>query len=535
MSTSSALSTPVAPTAPRILIVGAGSRGNAYARAIHESANGVVVAVAEPVDFKRQALGCKYIWGDRGPKEGQHFKDWREFLQWEIERRESVKDKQDADARVDGVFVCTLDESHAEIITGLAPLNLHILSEKPLATTLQNCVEIYRSLLPKEGASPSLFAIGHVLRYSPHNMLLRKLLLEEQVIGEVTSIEHTEPVGWWHFSHSYVRGNWRKESKTAPSLLTKSCHDIDLLLWLLCSPPGIDLPPHLPSYLTSTGSLVHFKKSRKPALAAEATNCLSCPAEGDCIYSAKQIYHEQQLKKGNTHWPVKIIDPEIEDCMNDSGLKAAEDRLFERLREDYNAETPPAEVDSRPWFGRCVYEAGNDVCDNQMVTITWDDDPLPENQASDMETRLKGRGAKTASFHMVAFTEKICERRSRIYGTKGEIEADSKTIKVHNFSTKQTKTHHPHQAGGGHGGGDDGLATQFLKAIDAVKNHGITVKEAQKNHIGCSPEEIIRSHAMVFAAEDARTGRKVVDWHDWWAEQVEARLRKGPMPVEGLN
>ncbi|KAI9717318.1 MAG: hypothetical protein M1812_004845 [Candelaria pacifica] len=532
MSTNSALTTSEFLSGPRILIIGAGSRGNAYARAIKDSTNGVVAAVAEPVDFKREALGRKYIWADTSPSEGQHFRDWKDFLYWEVDRRKSVEDGNNTVEGVDGVFVCTLDESHAEIITGLAPLNLHILSEKPLATTLQDCVDIYGSLLPKEGAPSSIFAIGHVLRYSPHNMLLRRLLLEDEVIGETMSIEHTEPVGWWHFSHSYVRGNWRKESKTAPSLLTKSCHDIDLLLWLLCSPPpGSDQPPHLPSFLTSTGSLVHFKRSRKPALAAGSTNCLSCPAERDCIYSAKQIYHEQHLMKGNTQWPIKIIDPEIEDCLNDSGLKAAEDRLFERLREDYDAKTPSEEVDSRPWFGRCVYESGNDVCDNQMVTMTWEDDPLPTDQASDVETRHKGRGAKTASFHMVAFTEKICERRSRIYGTKGEIEADSKTIKVYDFATKQTKTHHPHQAGGGHGGGDDGLATQFVKAIVSVKNHGMTVEEAQRVHIGCSPEEIIRSHAMVFAAEDARKGRRVVDWRDWWAEQVEARLRKRSMPV----
>ena len=105
------------------------------------------------------------------------------------------------------MFVCTLDQMHAEIITGLAPLKLHIMSEKPLATTLNDCVDIYSSRLPKDSASPptSLFAIGHVLRYSPHNMLLRRLLLEDEVIGDVTSVEHTEPVGWWHFSHSYVR------------------------------------------------------------------------------------------------------------------------------------------------------------------------------------------------------------------------------------------------------------------------------------------------------------------------------------------
>jgi predicted dehydrogenase len=50
-----------------------------------------------------------------------------------------------------------------------------------------------------------IFGICHVLRYSPHNMLLRHLVREKEVVGDILSIEHCEPVGWWHFSHSYVR------------------------------------------------------------------------------------------------------------------------------------------------------------------------------------------------------------------------------------------------------------------------------------------------------------------------------------------
>ena len=56
-----------------------------------------------------------------------------------------------------------------------------------------------------EKGKGAVFGICHVLRYSPHNMLLRELLLEKEVVGDVLSIEHVEPVGWWHFSHSYVR------------------------------------------------------------------------------------------------------------------------------------------------------------------------------------------------------------------------------------------------------------------------------------------------------------------------------------------
>jgi predicted dehydrogenase len=193
---------------PRILIVGAGSRGNGYARATRDSTNGVVVAVAEPISHKRRSLGEKYIWGKADPSDGQEFQDWKEFLTWEHSRRDKAANGESVPEGVDAVFICVLDEMHKEVIVGLAPLGLHIMCEKPLATTLEDCVSIYRSLLPNlpETSTPTrIFSIGHVLRYSPHNMLLRKLLLEDKVIGEILSINHTEPVGWWHFTHSYVR------------------------------------------------------------------------------------------------------------------------------------------------------------------------------------------------------------------------------------------------------------------------------------------------------------------------------------------
>lgn len=192
---------------PRILIIGAGSRGNAYACAIALSNLASVTAVTEPIPFKRKDLGRKYIWKEDQPEAHQEFIDWRQFLQYEEKRRKLAAAGENVVEGVDAAFICTLDEQHAEIIIGIAPLELHILSEKPLATSLNDCLNIYASLLPKvPRSSPSkIFGIGHVLRYSPHNMLLRELLVEDEIIGEILSVEHTEPVGWWHFAHSYVR------------------------------------------------------------------------------------------------------------------------------------------------------------------------------------------------------------------------------------------------------------------------------------------------------------------------------------------
>lgn len=191
-------------------IIGAGSRGNAYATALRQCISTCsirIAAIAEPIVSKRSAFIERHIFNDE--QSCTPFDGWRELI--EHQKRQAARSLYSSGDRVgtpalDGVFVCTLDDTHKDIIKALAPLHLHIMSEKPLATKLNDCIEIRHCLQPPGIDAPhALFSVGHVLRYSPHNMLLRNLLLKDEVIGDVLSIEHTEPVGWWHFSHSYVR------------------------------------------------------------------------------------------------------------------------------------------------------------------------------------------------------------------------------------------------------------------------------------------------------------------------------------------
>jgi hypothetical protein len=180
------------------------------------------------------------------------------------------------------------------------------------------------------------------------------------------------------------RGNWRRESTSAPSLLTKSCHDIDLLLWLLCSPTSASSndSAHLPSRVSSSGRLHFYKHERKPPAAGAATNCLSCPIEPTCLHSAKSLYLHRQLEKGCTDRPVNNVVPDIEDLLQTSGEARASERLLDALGEDYDDDTPIEQVQKRNWFGRCVWECDNDVCDDQIVIMEWDDDTLPSSPAS---------------------------------------------------------------------------------------------------------------------------------------------------------
>ena len=365
------------------------------------------------------------------------------------------------------------------------------------------------------------YGIWYVVETSLEMFSVSSML--SQLVGgtSVTATSGTSTLAQYHdHKTNDNRGNWRKESTSAPSLLTKSCHDIDFLMWMLCSPSPSSLsPPHLPSLISSTGSLKYFRKSRKPLAAGSATNCLSCVHETSCSYSAKKIYVDKHLAKGNADWPVKIVNAEIEDIFKTQGKKAAEQQLLSDLGEDYDEDTPEAEVQKRNWFGRCVWESDNNVCDDQVVTLTWEDEPTLNSGNADM------RGSKTALFHMIAHTEKQCERRGRIYGTHGEIEYDSTAITIHDFATNKTTRHVPHAAGGGHGGGDAGLARQFLMAVNAVDKGNIETGRAQREFLGCDLEEAFRSHAVVFAADDARTGKKVVDWGQWWSDNVKSQLR----------
>lgn len=232
------------------------------------------------------------------------------------------------------------------------------------------------------------------------------------------------------------------------------------------------------------------------------------------MYSAPKIYYDGHIAQGNVNWPVNIVNPEIESCYEEKGPEAAKSLLLSTLAEDYDEHTPVEKRLDRPWFGRCVWEADNDVCDDQFVTITWDDQKVDD----DASTTLN---AKTASFHMVAGTGAKLERRGRIYGHKGEIEYDGLTIRVLDFATGSTKVHTPPKAKTGHGGGDGGLVQHFLKAVIAAESQTMTTAEAQVQYLGCSLEEIIRSHALVFAAEEARKEKKVIDWPSWWSKNVD--------------
>lgn len=102
---------------------------------------------------------------------------------------------------------------------------------------------------------------------------------------------------------------------------------------------------------------------------------------------------------------------------------------------------------------------------------------------------------------MVAFTDAICDRKTHLHFTHGELIGDMKTFTVTDFRTRRTTTHHPKLEGGGHGGGDLGLIKTFIEAV----------RTGRQEILGTDVSEVLKSHLTVFAAEQSRREGKVVD------------------------
>lgn len=182
----------------------------------------------------------------------------------------------------DCVIIATPDREHTGPAIAFAKLGYHVLLEKPMAVSLDDCWTIARDMHCRD----NIFAVCHVLRYMFASRKIKELI-DTGKVGEVLHIDLTEPVGYWHFAHSFVRGNWGNTAESTFSLLAKCCHDIDLLYWWL---NGEDNPCRK---VSSFGSLQHFSKNRKPSKAGHATRCVDCPVNNTCIYSAKKIYMER--------------------------------------------------------------------------------------------------------------------------------------------------------------------------------------------------------------------------------------------------
>lgn len=423
------------------VLVGAGQRGRevfgAFALAFPHRLK--FVAVADPNEERRRDFAARH-----GIAPERCFASWQELV---------------AAGRLAPLCVnATMDREHAASSLAFLEAGYHLLLEKPMAHTPEGCLAILRAARQRR----RIVQICHPLRYTVFYAKVKELL-DGGRIGEPLVVQMAENVAYWHFAHSFVRGNWRRCDESGPLVLTKTCHDMDLAAWLVGKPVR---------RLASVGERRLFRPERAPAGAPE--RCLDgCPAETSCPFYAPAMYLSEFVG-----WPVSAISL---------------DRSLEARRRA---------LEEGP-YGRCVYRCDNDVVDHQLVCAEF-------------------VGGTMLDFSVSAATTQPY-RSIRIIGTQGELHGhfERQEIRVERFVQGvwpriPTETHHVvAPAASAHGGGDAGVIDHVLRIL-AHDDYDVAER---------SLEIAVEGHLLAFAAEQARQRAGFVDFAAY-REEVEQRSQQ---------
>ncbi len=425
-----------------VILVGAGARGKTYTDYIaRHSDEYAVVAVAEPIEDRR-----RYIQETHGIPDDMVFTDWQPLLA--------------LPRLADACIICTMDRDHLAPALAAIEKRYEILLEKPAGATPEECMQLVKAA---EAAEVNVL-VCHVLRYTPFFMGLKNLL-DSGKVGRVMQIRHSEDVGNTHQSHSFVRGNWGNTDRSSPMILQKSCHDMDILQWLVGKPCR---------RVQSFGTLSYFTADNRPDGAPE--RCIDgCPHGDTCPYNAVKLYLEDEKNGWFRRSATQKITPTNADV--ELALRTTN-------------------------YGRCVFGCDNDVVDHQVVNLEFGDDIL-------------------VSFSMAAFNRG--GREIFVMGTKGTLHGKMAEpfFTYYDFTTRQTEqiTIADAVSGemitGGHGGGDEGIMNAFFARLKG-EYHGKSI---------CSLREACENHLIAFAAEESRLSGAVIDM-DTFAAEVTARANK---------
>lgn len=419
----------------KVILIGAGMRGKIYTDMMKEMPEQYeVVAVAEPIESRRKDIQKRHQIPDE-----LCFEDGMELL----------KKGKIADAAV----ISTMDRDHYKCTMQAIALHYDILLEKPVSPDPMECMQI-ADWAKENGVS---VVVCHVLRYTSFFTTLKRLILDGK-IGEVMSINLEECVGNVHQSHSFVRGNWGNEERSSCMLLQKSCHDMDILQWLIgkkCKK------------VQSFGTLSYFKEENAPKDAPQY--CIEGCPEGDrCPYNAVKLYLDDKENDWFRSTCARTVNP-------------TDEQIEHALRTTQ--------------YGKCVFRCDNDVVDHQTVNLLFEDNV-------------------TVTFTMNAFNNGR-GRVIHIMGTKGELiamlDSNGTPITLYDFETKET-TEIPATGGSsivdGHGGGDRGIVESFYEYLEGTYT-GVSVSDIATS---------VDNHLIVFAAEKSRKEGSVVTLEDYKKE-----------------
>lgn len=450
------------------LLIGAGNRGNEiYSTwSLNHPDQLKITAVAEPIETRRRLIAERHAIPSK-----------YQYTSWE----EALSHPQVADVAI----ICTQDQQHTIPAIKAMQQGYNVLLEKPMAHRLADCVTLVQAAEKYD----RLLQIAHVLRYTDFFQRVFETVTTGE-LGEIITVSHRENVSAWHMAHSYVRGNWRNAEESSPMILAKSCHDLDILYWMLASPVQT---------VSSVGNLKHFRHQNAPEGAPQ--RCLDgCRVADSCPFYAPALYLDlEPIYRGLANAQNKTMRLAGKMMQRNPAVVRSAAKIYPGLHQitEYtgwprsvicddpaNPESVLEALRSGP-YGRCVYHCDNTVVDHQIVLM-----------------ELFNGISISFTMHGHSFEE---GRTIRIDGSKGTLLGkfgwDRSFIDIHTHRGAGCQhTELPNNIEqGGHGGGDARLIEHFIQALDGVQDPDLT--DARSS---------LESHLLAFAAEQARTTGSVV-------------------------
>ena len=184
----------------KVVILGYGGRGRNYALLCKNVANKSSFEIVAVIDTSKDKLGLA--------KKELNLPDEMLF--------ENLDDFCKLPKMADYMFICTQDKQHHEHAIKALNCGYNLLLEKPIATTLEDCVDIAK-VANEKGLKVD---VCHVLRYSGYYEKIKEVM-DSGVLGKIISIEQVENVAYWHQAHSFVRGDWKNSEESTPMILAK--------------------------------------------------------------------------------------------------------------------------------------------------------------------------------------------------------------------------------------------------------------------------------------------------------------------------
>ena len=417
------------------IIVGAGHRSFVYSELAKTNPEMLkIVGVADPNPIRRKKA-MDYF----GFKEDMCFENAEEL----------AKKGKLADTVING----TMDEQHLETAVPLLDAGYDMLLEKPFAPN----EEEMRQIVNCAKKNNSKVMICHVLRYTPFYYAIKERIVNGE-IGDIINIQTTEHVSYHHLSTSYIRGKWANSDKCHTSmLLAKCCHDLDIIMWMMSETK--------PKQISSFGGKFQFKPENAPKEAG--TICMKdCPLVDTCVYSTKRLYIDHPDRWAFYVW----------DALEGKKNVTIEDKI--------------ALMKSDSPYARCIYKCDNNVVDHQSVLINF------ESGATGTHNMVGGSAEPRREIHII--------------GTKGEIFGNFEESKFTVLKIDPSPDAHNEEcdveevdlrvtgdmvgAYGGHGGGDERLAADFVKFI-----------RGEKPSLACtSIFDSVAGHLSVYLADKSR-------------------------------